>query len=119
MASEENQAKLIEAARYGSEGGVKFFLKRVTSLEGVDDQGWTALHWCAFKPAMGCLTLLLAAAADANVQNLEGDTPLHLAAKLGHVEIQRALIKAGGDITVKNAMGKSPADLAKARVSGA
>ena len=115
MSGMEAQAKLIEAARYGSEGGVRFFVKRVENVNYGDETGRTALHWAVVKPSPDCVAMLLAAGADHARKTVDGDTPLHLAAKLGHLEVQRMLIKAGADTQVKNLDGLSPADLAKAR----
>lgn len=117
MGANDAQAKLIEAARYGSDGGLKFFLKRGAPVDGSDANGWSALHWAAFKPSMECVALLLEASASPNQPNDEGETPLHLAAKLGHLDVQRALIKAGADIKLTNSKGRTPADLAKARLA--
>lgn len=117
MGAEDINAKLIEAARYGSDGGLKFFLKRGAPVGCVDENGWTPLHWAAFKPSMDCLAILLAAEADPNVRNLDGESPLHVAAKLGHIEAQRALIKAGADMKLPNKAGLTPVELAKARQS--
>lgn len=115
MAGPEVQMKLIEAARYGSEGGVRFFIKRVDDIDWPDGEGWTALHWAAAKAALECVELLVAGKATVDVANLEGETALHIAAKLGHVEVQRFLIKAGASLRLANAEGRTPVDLAKAR----
>lgn len=115
MGAEDINAKLIEAARYGSDGGLKFFLKRGAPVSCIDGNGWTPLHWATFKPSMDCLALLLAAKADPNIQNVDGESPLHVAAKLGHLDAQRALIKAGANLKLINKAGFTPADLAKAR----
>lgn len=111
----ETQAKLIEAARYGSEGGVRFFIKRVENVDGADERGWTALHWAAAKPSLGCAQILLAGKADPNKKNNDGESPLHLAAKVGNIEVQRLLIKSGADTRLVNKEGRSPMDLAHAR----
>ncbi|KAK5937259.1 ankyrin repeat-containing protein [Knufia obscura] len=41
-----------------------------------------------------------------NHQNVSGNTPLHWAALNGHIEIVRALVKAGADPTVVNGAGR-------------
>ncbi|WP_253302940.1 ankyrin repeat domain-containing protein [Wolbachia endosymbiont of Psylliodes chrysocephala] len=40
-------------------------------------------------------------------------TPLHLAAKNGHIDIVRALVEKGIDLLLKDQNGKTPRDLAK------
>jgi ankyrin repeat protein len=113
MAASEHIAKLIEAARYGSDGGVRFFIKRGASVDGADESGWTALHWAAAKPSLECVDALLLGGASVSAINVSGDTALHVAASRGHVEIQRLLIKAGADIKLRNNEGKTPIELAK------
>eukprot|EP00978_Attheya_sp_CCMP212_P007044 scaffold16432_cov69-Attheya_sp.AAC.2 len=49
-----------------------------------------------------------------NAQDVEGDTPLHDAAKYGHVKVVEALLKAGADNSIVNHERKLAADLAKA-----
>lgn len=117
--SAENQAKLWEAARYGSAGGVKFFLKRVEDVDALDAQGWTALRWAVRKPALECARLLLEAGANPSKADGVGDSPLHEAARMGHLDIQRLLIKAGANMKAKNGQGLTPIDLANLRSSGA
>lgn len=115
MGLSEAHAKLIEAARYGSEGGVRFFIKRVESLDELDDREWTALHWAAAKPSLECAQLLIDAHANPNRVGQNGDTPLHIAARLGHLDVQRLLIKSGADTKMPNREGVTPVDLAKSR----
>jgi len=47
-----------------------------------------------------------------NVQNGDGDTPLHLAVRKNHLEIIHFLIKKGADLNLANNIGKSPLHLA-------
>lgn len=115
MGLSETHAKLIEAARYGSEGGVRFFIKRVESLDELDNREWTALHWAAAKPSVKCAQLLLDAHANPNRVGENGDTPLHIAARLGHLDVQRLLIKSGADTKMPNRDGLTPVDFAKAK----
>lgn len=46
------------------------------------------------------------------LQNVMGDTPLHLAAHHGHLEVARLLLSAGADISLRNNDGAKPEDIA-------
>jgi ankyrin repeat protein len=52
---------------------------------------------------------------DINVQNDDGDTPLHYAAYHGRVDITRELLAHGADEKAQNEHGFTPADLAELR----
>jgi len=47
------------------------------------------------------------------VDDVEGDTPLHDACRLGHATSVKLLLKAGAITDAVNKLGESPADLAK------
>ncbi len=49
---------------------------------------------------------------DVNVQSDEGETALHWAAKAGHLEAVKYLIKLGADLQLKTKAGKTPLDYA-------
>ena len=46
-------------------------------------------------------------------KNNHGETPLHIAAREGHIDIAELLINKGADINAKNNYGKTPFDCAK------
>ena len=48
-----------------------------------------------------------------NVQNNDGNTPLHLACSKGHSDIVETLMLAGADETITNDRGKTPAQWAE------
>ena len=111
-----NEEKLIQAARYGSEGGLKFFIKRVNDINFKDERGMTSLHWAAIRGIISCVEILIAAGSDKSLTDNNGNTALHFAAKNGFLDIQRYLIRIGGDIHLKNKESLTPADYAKLRV---
>jgi len=56
---------------------------------------------------------LITQGVDANAKNMEGWTPLHYAAELGHIRICQLLIQAGADIRIKsNTYGQTALHLA-------
>jgi ankyrin repeat protein len=58
------------------------------------------------------VTRLLAAGTDPNVEDLDGDTPLHIAAEQCRADLAELLLRHGADPNVRNNEGKTPADLA-------
>ena len=59
--------------------------------------------------------LLLECGADANAQNKDHETPLHLASRSRSHDLARILLQYGADVNVKNSEGKSPLQLATGR----
>ncbi len=62
------------------------------------------------------LKLLLDHVANVNIQNAEGDTPLHFAVKSGNNEIISLLTAKGASPNLKNSKGISPFDLASPEI---
>ncbi len=58
------------------------------------------------------LRLLLRAGADPNARDENGETPLHVAARAGHLGMVKELIKFGGDANAENLSGYTPLALA-------
>ena len=50
--------------------------------------------------------------AQIDIQNHAGDTPLHVAANSGRIEIFTQLLQQGADINAKNKTGNSPLHVA-------
>jgi ankyrin repeat protein len=48
------------------------------------------------------------------VQDFNGDTALHDAARFGHAKVVAILIAAGASLTLKNKLGQTPSDTAVA-----
>ena len=80
------------------------------------NKGYTPLHMCVMSPAPApaVLELLLAHGADVNAQStLSRNTPMHLAALMGHVAVAERLLRAPAiDLARRNREGKTALELA-------
>ncbi|KAH7330825.1 hypothetical protein KP509_20G003900 [Ceratopteris richardii] len=65
----------------------------------------------------GALKDLLKYDCSIDSQNLDGETPLHVAVRVGNVELAMFLLKHGASIEVCDARGFTPFDLAKQTIS--
>ena len=84
-------------AAEGDLDGVKRLLNLGEDVDGVDEDGNTALHFAAEVGSAEVTRLLLERSADANVGNDEGDRPLHKATINNHVDIVALLVAGGAD----------------------
>ncbi|EPS73738.1 hypothetical protein M569_01017, partial [Genlisea aurea] len=70
-----------------------------------DDRGWTLLHIYARKGDLGEVKRLLDEGIDVNVAawgpKSGGVTPLHLAAKGGHIKVMDELLERGANIDAR------------------
>jgi ankyrin repeat protein len=72
----------------------------------------TLAHFVAYQGLDGCLDVLHALGMDLDTQNLYGQTPLHLAAQHGHVQVVERLLKNEADPKIKAQFDKTPLHLA-------
>ncbi|MCB9492860.1 MAG: ankyrin repeat domain-containing protein [Epsilonproteobacteria bacterium] len=97
-----------------------------------DDFRWTAVHVAASKNKPENIKELLSYQwfakgkgsgvtqkfrFDPNAVDCRGNTPLHIAAQLGHFEAYQALVEQGAKQDIKNNAQKLPIDLAQDRVN--
>lgn len=85
-------------------------------LDFEDNKGRTALHWAAFKQHPIVIEWLLANGANGTVQDIYGDTALHIAAKNNKVLSIKTLVYHNSDelmIDMTNLENKTALDLAK------
>lgn len=111
-----SEAKLVEAATEIAKASPPE-LAVLVPLVGLP-HGETLLH-CAARAGEVRLAQALASGQRAalegrvGVQNDDGDSPLHLAARHGHAEVCRVLVAAGAPLPPRNDAGQTAADLAE------
>lgn len=80
----------------------------------VDEQGYTALHWCTDYKAPQCAEALLREGALMDAKDPMGRTTLHWAANYGAVKICALLLAAGADFLATDNSGQTPEEIAQA-----
>ena len=81
----------------------------------IDASGNNYLHRVTSNGGTGMINLLVGKGVDINATNGSGQTPLHIAVKVGrkNLPMVQAIINAGADVNVKNRNGETARDLAK------
>jgi ankyrin repeat protein len=79
-----------------------------SSIDSIDKDGRSALHWVADRGEASMLNSLLRCGADPNLASFEGRTPLHRAAIAGSLECVEFLLAAGAETTPRDRWGKTP-----------
>ena len=113
------QIPLHSAAYYGQLDAVQLLLKHGADVKSQDDFGGTALHYlCAGSENRRGLDvpqkfaniarLMLEHDADVNARNGNRETPLHIAARSGEVEVARVLLENGAKINEEDDKGRTP-----------
>ncbi|XP_024996280.1 phytochrome-interacting ankyrin-repeat protein 1-like [Cynara cardunculus var. scolymus] len=98
----------------GSDGRRRRIRRSISFGNDRDDRGWTMLHVGARRGDLKEVKRLLNEGMDANVAasgpKSHGVTPLHLAAKGGHVKVMDELLERGANIDArtKGACGWTP-----------
>ncbi|ATB47584.1 ankyrin repeat domain-containing protein [Corallococcus macrosporus] len=107
---------LMLAARSGELEVVDLLLARHAKVNHRADKGLTALHMALFKPSARVhgpiVRSLLAAGADPNAPDDEGQRPLQRALTHAVPAFVQSLIEAGADPFIRDRAGRMPADWA-------
>ena len=99
---------LMVACQNGQKGIVDVYLKKGgIDINGVDDGGFTALHYACNKGAREIVKMLLDYDADVTKANNKGATPLHYAVRTGNKDIIKMLLDKGADINATDNDGAS------------
>ena len=102
------QQEFIRAARNGSLKLVESYIKQGTSLEAMDQYGWTALMLAAWFGHNQIVEWLLSNGANVDATDACGSTALIEAARCGHTQIIEWLLSNGAnvDATIQNGFMK-------------
>ncbi len=125
----KNQAAIHIAAARGQPDILRKLIKYDKNCNFADEDSETPLHKAVIGGNLECVELLLdpenfpmhnqvakiPVCYSVTTKNLEGCTPLYLAAKNGRAKILDFLIKEGGDIDDKNYAGISPLQIAETK----
>ena len=104
-------------ARFGRHKAAESLLKTGASVNAVNYQGNTPLHYASFEGHARIVRLLMdskdADTVDINATNLVGDTPLLRACALGQGDVVSCLLdEYGAEVNVKNHLNVSPLHVA-------
>ncbi|XP_019619647.1 PREDICTED: malignant fibrous histiocytoma-amplified sequence 1 homolog [Branchiostoma belcheri] len=104
------------AAAVGDLQVIDLLINAGAEVDSQDEVGCSPLHRAVWYNKFDVVQALLSKyAADKDKKNLEGYTPVHLAAKAGHLEILKILLKTGVNLDVVDKVGMTAADHAKER----
>ena len=89
------------ASRYGIIEAIKRHLADGADVNAKANDGWTPLHWAAWKSHKEIAELLIANGADVNAKNDVGDTPLDYWAEMNTEGETADLIRKHGGKTAE------------------
>ena len=103
----QEASKDLNAAYFG----IHHLIDSGIDLDRYDGQGRTALHVAVVKNYDVIVDQLLEAGANVNMKTVkEGDCPLHIAVRLGHLDCVRSLLRVPQlDLNVRNLDSNTPA----------
>jgi len=108
---------LITVAAQFKQPGMLEFLHHYTDIDGcsVDEQGRNALHWTAYKNNFICTEVLIFNKLDPNIQDQQGNLPLHYACKQNAKEAATVLLDHMNPelVSKANAESKAPITIAE------
>uniref|UniRef100_A0A0X3NV74 Acyl-CoA-binding domain-containing protein 6 n=2 Tax=Schistocephalus solidus TaxID=70667 RepID=A0A0X3NV74_SCHSO len=100
---------LVELVKDGELEPVNEFLKlHPDSINEVDSDGLTALHWACDRGFYEIVLTLLNHGADVNALTSDEQSPLHYASCCEHEQVTRLLLERGADKNLRDADGDTP-----------
>ena len=99
---------IMRAARQGDVENIRQLLQAGESVEVVDSNNASALHYAAESQQYFAVKALLEAGIDANGADRDGNTPLLLAVKNGARDIVAVLIQSGAKVNVVDRYRNTP-----------
>jgi ankyrin repeat protein len=134
-----NTTSLHIAAGENQMGTIKLLLEHKADINLADTDNTLPLHWAAYKGHLGVVKLLLEheentyperytdacrknmgtarrlpkLKASINSKDSTSDTPLHKAARNGHLEVAKVLLEYGADVVAKNHKNLTPYQVAR------
>ncbi|KAL0333582.1 UNVERIFIED_CONTAM: hypothetical protein Sangu_1514400 [Sesamum angustifolium] len=123
LAAENGHNKLFDALRLGDnlavaarKGEVRTIVRLLengASINGRDQNGWTALHRAAFKGRIDAARALIEKGIDVNAKDEDGYTALHCAAESGQADVIELLVKKGAEIEARTNKGVTSLQIAE------
>lgn len=105
--------KLHIAAQNNDLSALNSAINEGVDLNAVTEDGWTALHFAAFRGYTDVVKALLAAGINVNIQgNFYHRTALHYAADRGYLEVVKELLKKNADTKILDKSEKTAFDVA-------
>ncbi|KAI4386630.1 hypothetical protein MLD38_004547 [Melastoma candidum] len=104
---------LFAAARKGDSKAVRRILERGASINGRDQNGWTALHRASFKGHVDVVQILIEKGIDIDAKDADGYTALHCATESGHTDVVALLVKKGADVASRTNKGLTARQIAE------
>ncbi|PIN15888.1 26S proteasome regulatory complex, subunit PSMD10 [Handroanthus impetiginosus] len=123
LAAENGHTKLFDALRLGDnlctavrKGELRMVLRLLengASINGRDQNGWTAIHRAAFKGRVDILKAIIEKGIDINAKDCDGYSALHCAVESGQVDAVELLVKRGVDLEARTNKGVTALEIAE------